>query len=471
MNAALLALVLAATPPRYGGGLKVLAPASAIDADRLDPADARSPIELALTRVLCEPLFRLGSDGTLQPGLAQLPGDTHTRLLSLKLRAGLQSSGATPLRAKDVAAALDRLASPGNPYRALMLPLSGTVSARSDVELAASFGFAYPDWPLALAHVGACPLPPGKRAPSMGAQTGPFALEGKLAAAGTRLDANVDCPAGRPYADKLNLRSGSAKTAARALASGDADLALLPVPDTAHVVEGPLAVATYFATNPAKPQLAKLASLVASGVDRAELVRIFVRGPAQPLYGLLAPSVEPHPVAATPVNAMPPLAQHLSGTLLVDAGDESRAVAERLQVKLHDLGADLKVVPVARAEYVRRLGVGDYDAALVTLPALPEAGLNLAQVLLLAEPPAQVQQELAVLGALPEAAARREKASARARELAGTISVTPLYAQGLAAAGRPHVRGLAFDAAGVPDLGALWLDDLDAPRATAQKDR
>ena len=47
---------------------------------------------------------------------------------------------------------------------------------------------------------------------------------------------------------------------------------------------------------------------------------------------------------------------------------------------------------------------------LVTLPALPEAGLNLAQVLLLAEAPAQVQQELAALSA-PDAHARREKAS------------------------------------------------------------
>ena len=49
--------------------------------------------------------------------------------------------------------------------------------------------------------------------------------------------------------------------------------------------------------------------------------------------------------------------------------------------------------------------------------------------------------------------------------------MAPLYAQGLAAAARSHVRRCAFDATGVPDLGALWLDDLDAPRATAQKDR
>ena len=81
-------------------------------------------------------------------------------------------------------------------------------------------------------------------------------------------------------------------------------------------------MATYFETNPAKPQLAKLASLAASGVDRAELVRIFVRGPAQPLYGLLAPSVEPHPVAPTPVNAMPPLT-NLGALLRRRAGDRS----------------------------------------------------------------------------------------------------------------------------------------------------
>ena len=168
--------------------------------------------------MLCEPLYRLGPDGALQPGLAQLPGDTRTRLLSLKLRAGLQSSGATPLRAKDVAAALDRLAQPGNPYRALMLPLSGSVSARTMWSSRRRSALRIPTGRWRWRTWAALPLPPGKRAPSTGAQTGPFALEGKLAAAGTRLNANVDCPAaaGRPYADKLNLRSGSAKTAARA---------------------------------------------------------------------------------------------------------------------------------------------------------------------------------------------------------------------------------------------------------------
>ena len=43
MNAALLALVLVATPPRYGGELKVLAPASAIDANRSIPPTPRRP--------------------------------------------------------------------------------------------------------------------------------------------------------------------------------------------------------------------------------------------------------------------------------------------------------------------------------------------------------------------------------------------------------------------------------------------
>lgn len=457
MIAFALALALAATPPRYGGEVRVLAPASAVDAERLDPSDARSPLELALTRTLCEPLYRLGPNGTLASGLAQLSDtDPRARSLTLRLRSGLQTAGGLPLRARDVASDLARLSQPGNPYRALLLPLSnGGLSARSDTELAAVFEFPYPDWLLGLSHVGACPLPAGKRASAQGAQTGPFALEsGRIAAPGARLAGNLSCPAGRPYADRLALRASTPKSAARALAAGDADVALLPVPEPAERVDGPLSVATYLVANPARPRLAALA---ASELDRGELVRVFVRG-AQPLYGLLAPSVEPHPVTK-PVAMAAPAQGPARAELLVESSDEQRAVASRLQVIAHDHGLELKVTALSREELTKRLGSGDFDAALVTIPALPEPGLNLAQVLLLVQPPEAVRAELAAIGAQPDVSARREKASARARELQARIPVVPLYAQGLSAAVRPHLRGLAFDASGAPDLGNLWLDD------------
>jgi len=435
----LLALALLATPARYGGQLSVLAPASALDGSRIEPGSAHSPLELALARMLCEPLYRVAANGELAPDLAALPRSEGPRLLSMRLRAG---TGAT-----EVVASLGKLAAAESPYRALLLPLSAALSPRGEGELTASFAFPYPDWSLGLAQVGACP---SKR-------SGPFTVLGKFAPPQLHLTANLDCAAGRPFADTLVLRSASPRSAARALASGEGDLALLPLPEPAQELNGPLSVATYLAVNPRKPQLAPVATALAARLDRAELVRIFVRGPAQPLYGLLAPSVEPHPLAAPPRVEFA-RSGHLGGELLVDASGDVRAVAERLQVKLHDLGIDLRVVALPRAELSKRIGAGDYDAALVAIPALPEPGLNLAQVLLLAEPEAQVKTELAAIGALPDRAARRERASARARELLGQIPVVPLYAQGLAVSVRPGVHGLSFDGAGLPDLGAVWTE-------------
>jgi peptide/nickel transport system substrate-binding protein len=152
--------------------------------------------------------------------------------------------------------------------------------------------------------------------------------------------------------------------------------------------------------------------------------------------------------------------------LLVDGSGEGRAVAERLQVKLHDLGVSLRVLAVPRREFEQRLGAGQFDAALVGLPALPDAGLNLAQVLLLVMPLEAVQQELAAIGAIADPAARRERARSRALELLPSLPVVPLYAQGLGVSVGQGVRGFRFEASGTVDLGALWLEAPESRSAT-----
>lgn len=450
MTAAVLALLLAATPARYGGELRVLVPPSALEPERMDPQLARSPLELELARTVCEPLDRLDGSAALQPGAAELP-EVDARLSSLTLRL---RPGATPPR--EVTALLGALASPGNPYRALTLPLLGPGALRADGAVVLSLRFPYPDWPRALSHVGACPLAAGHR----GSATGPFIPSPRLAAPAARLVANADDPAGRPYADALGLRTAGAKGAARSLAAGEAELSLVS-PGEGRV-DGPLSVATYLVVNPARPRLSGLAALVDQAIDRGELVRTFVHGPAAPLNGLLAPSNDPQPAPPTPPGAPAPLAP-ISAELLVDASGEGRAVADRLQVKLHDRGASLRVLALPRRELEQRVGNGQYDLALVAVPALPDPGLNLAQVLLLVLPPEQVQKELAALGALPDAAARSERAQRRARALAPTLPVVPLYAQGLSVAVRGGVRGLRFEATGTLDLGGLWLESSGPP--------
>ena len=446
--------------PHYGGELRLLIPSTALDLERFDPLQARTPLDLVLVRTACEPLLTEDPTG-VQPRLLLAPeGDPHGRSLALRLRAGLRFSNGTPLRAREVVESLSRLAAPDSPMRALLLPVAGGagLSARSETEIVAALDFPYPDWPLGLTHPSACPVASAHG--KVVGWSGPFIPEGKVASPVTRLDANPEAPEGRPFADRFIVRTISSRAnASRSLASGGAELSALPVAET-KAVDGPLSVATYLVVNATRPGLADLPTRLASSLDRTELVRTYVRSPATPLYGLIAPSVEPHPVAAPVLGGAARLALPLEGELLVEFGqDEQRAVAERLQVKLHDLGADLKVVALPRTDLFGRLARGEYDAALATVPAIPEAGLNLAQVLLLGGLADVAKAELTRIGAIADAPGRREQASSRARALATTVPVLPLYAQGTSIAVRPGVVGLHFDPSGVFDPGDLWLLD------------
>jgi MarR-like DNA-binding transcriptional regulator SgrR of sgrS sRNA len=453
----------AASRPRYGGEMRVLVPQALLDPERIDPAMMRSPLDLFLTRSVCEPLLAPSpTPNGVQSRLLQVPElDGRSRLVELKLKPGLRFASGAPLRARDVVQSLQRLGDLASPFRALLLPLNNGAGlvARSETEIAASFDFPYPDWSLGLTHPSSCANVGSHGKTGPGGTTGPFMLEGKLAAPASRLAANAESEVGRPFADKLSVRTASRADAARALRDNPskklgADVAML------KPVEGPMAVAGYWLANPKRPGLAPLPGLLAATLDRAELVRNYLPGPAVPLYGLLAPSVEARPVSAPTLQQASPLPERVNGELLVEAGeDDQRVVAERLQVKLHDFGAEFRVVPLARAELYARVARGDFDAALVSLPALPEAGLNLAQVLLMAGQPELARSELQSLGAIPDAATRRDRASARAKLLLPQLPLVPLYAQGLSAVARPAVNGLSFEPSGALDLGDLWLAD------------
>ena len=438
MTGLVLALLLAATPPRYGGALEVVVPG---EVAAPNPAQARTPAALTLARAGCLPWLTVGPGGALQPGLIDLP-EPSGLAIALHLRSDLRGAGGKAVRGSALVAKLGALAAPGNPYRALTLPLRGPLSVSSDGALRGGLAFAYPDWPQALTQAATCL-----------AGTGAFTSPARSG----RAKANLACPAGRPFADTLALRTATARNAARALSRGEAQVALMALPRTGAAVTAPRAVATYLAVNPRRTQLAGVAPWVASHLDRAELVRIFVPGPAEPLRGLLAPSIDPHPESPMPITAsLPPIPAHLTLELLAPAGDAR--VAERLQVKLHDLGIAVKVTALPQATLERRVGAGDYDAALVAIPALPEPGLALAQVLLLAQPADEVRAELAQIGAGPDPAARRARALSLSRALAPTLSVVPLYAQGLALTVTPQVHGLRFDGSGALLLGDLWLE-------------
>jgi peptide/nickel transport system substrate-binding protein len=285
-----------------------------------------------------------------------------------------------------------------------------------------------------------------------GAGAGPFRPGGRIEGA-LRLPVFDDHASGRAYADALVLAGLDARRAARAFSRGEADLALRPeaVPGGA-VSELPALGASYALVNPRRPgSMTAALKRHLAGLDRAELTRLFVRGPAVPLFGPLPSAILPAAAEARgrPVGpAGAPPRHRLS--LLVSSGAEShRAVADRIQVKLFDRGVRVVVQAVDPGTFAARLASGDWDLALVAVtfvtasPSL--AALQLAQA----------------LGGAPlarQALARLDSAdpAAVAAEVAEAAQAVPLFASGLRASIRPGLEGFAPRPDGTLDPGGLW---------------
>jgi MarR-like DNA-binding transcriptional regulator SgrR of sgrS sRNA len=146
-------------------------------------------------------------------------------------------------------------------------------------------------------------------------------------------------------------------------------------------------------------------------------------------------------------------------TLGFDAAlPEHRAVAERLQVKLHDAGYRVRLQASDRPGLVRARTDGSLDAALVSvlLPPLPAPAL--AVVLALADPQL-LSRELPALGAIEDPGARATRVRDRAVELQRTLPLVPLYARGLRARLGPSLVDARRDAFGLLVLDDAWLTD------------
>ncbi len=457
----------AGTRPRYGGELRVVSPALPAS---LDPALLASASDVAAARLLFGSPLTLGPDGALSAELAEVPEpEAGGRLFRLRLRPGRFHDGSA-VTAQDLAASLARLLDPGvaSPFLAASLPLAGAESGRptglqalGEAELQVSLAFPYPDWPRALAHPALAPLPAGRPA-ARPVGAGAFRLGPQSAAEGLRLLAFPDCAPGRPFVDALRLAPGDARAAARALALGEADAVLAS--SERRAVEGPLLFATYLVFNPQRlgERAGPLRQAVEAAVDVPELARLFVRG-AVPLAGLLPPSLDAGPAVAAPRPARPPPSPGPPLTLLSDASaEDQRAVADRLQVKLHDAGVTLQIRRVSRAEFRQALALGNYDLALVGVSLLPEPGLALAQVVGLTQGRDAARELLRAVGAVADPTARRALVAEQARRWRGVAPLLPLYVQGFRVAVRPGVAGVAFDGSGAPALGDVWLGEPSA---------
>ncbi len=459
--AALLAAARAgggALPPRYGGEIRVALTELPSD---LDPARASTPAELLAARALHATLVELLPSGELRPGLlAGLPeAEAGGRAFRMRLRPGLRFQDGQPLLAADVAASLSRLLQPAvrSPHAWLALAIQGAEAVRegraaslagvqvlSDLDLRVALDVPI-DLPRALAAA------PAAIVSRSGAGAGPFRPGGR--GDGTlRLPAFDDCPSGRAYPDALVLTGLDARRAARAFSRGEIDLVLRPdAAPGAAAGELPALTATYALVNArrrgalAAPLRRRLAEL-----DRGELTRLFVRGPALPLSGPLPPAVLAAVAPPAPPAARLPGAPPRRLSLLVSSAAENhRAVADRIQVKLFDRGVRVVVESLAPPAFAARLAAGDWDLALAAVTfasASPQlATLQLAQAL------GGVPLARRALARLGEA-----DAAAVAAEVVEAAGAVPLFAVGLRASARPGLEGLAPRPDGTLDPGGLW---------------
>ncbi|HEY3445164.1 MAG TPA: ABC transporter substrate-binding protein [Myxococcales bacterium] len=457
---------------RYGGELRLVS--SSLPAS-MDPAQLATPIEVAVARQVFATLLSVDADGTLVPELAVAVPEPEAagKLFRIRLRPGLKFHDGNPLTAQDVVASLARLDDPatGSPFAALALPLVGAtepgrasgLSATGELELQASLAFSYPDWPRALAHPAAAPLPGGKfNGRPIGA--GPLLLSGSPSGAELRLQAFPECAAGRAFVDTVRLSVADARSAARAFSLGEADVVLGTADKKA--AEGPALFATYLAVNTRRlgAKAPAVRQAVEASVDVADLAKFFVRG-ATPLHGLLPSALESAATAAAKRPARPTLPAGLQLVLLCDeSADEQRAVADRLQVKLHDFGVAVQVRRLPRAAYREALGSGAYDLALTGFALLPEPGMALAQLVAFAQGRDAARELLKVVGAGSDLAARRAAATSQATALRAKLDLLPLYVQVPRVLVRPGVVPVAVDGCGAPLLSDAWFEARPSPK-------
>lgn len=414
-----LLVVLAGSRARYGGTLKIAAAAKATESD---PLLADTPLEATLASLLNRPLCRAEKNGSITPLLVtELSRPTPTTV-KMPLRPNLELSPAA------LAAHLTKVAAGPSPYRALLSPLKA--AAPGELTLA----FPFPDFERALCHPALAPT-----------GIGPYRF------AAQTFTANVFFPEGRPYTDAITVTSTDARAAERLLQQRKTHLAL-GLGTAAD--ESALLFSTFLAFNPAKVGPDFRAAFEAA-IERADLVRFFVLPPAVAMGQLLPPPLAIGMVEPAQLPKPAPLATARELTLAYDAAlPDHRAVAERLQVKLHASGYRIALKPLSRAALRAK---PDADLALqsVLIPNVPTLAVALA--LELGGRHDQLAAQLAALGAIADDKARARAAQALAEKLWPELPLIPLYAQALGIQSAKDVQNLKTDAQGLPLLDAVFL--------------
>ncbi|HEX9308837.1 MAG TPA: ABC transporter substrate-binding protein [Anaeromyxobacter sp.] len=451
------ALAAAGVRPAYGGAIRV----GVATAPRLADG-AQGPGDAFVERATAAPLLELDAAGALAPGaLAEVPlPEAGGRAFRLRLRPGLSDAAGRPLGAADVASRLAALLSPDAPtpdaWIALPVlgadalaerraPLLAGVQVLSPTELLVTLAFPLPEFPWLLA---ATPLA------LRGA--GPFVAQPRRAPQDALvLVRNDRHHLGRPFANEVRVAPVDPRAAARLLAQGGLELVVRP--EAAGGRAGPVIpalAATVALLNPARLGAgAEAARSALAALDRTELARRFVRGPAEPLRTLVPPAIlpgAPREDAPAPVGAALPARLAL---LADSSAPDQRALAERIQVKLFDRGIRATVDLADAARFRARLAAGDYDVALLLVPVQAvRPALAAGQVAFAARGAQAARRTMAALAGL-----EGDAALAAAARAGRALDLVPLVASGVRVSAGPALQGLAARADGALDPGALWL--------------
>jgi MarR-like DNA-binding transcriptional regulator SgrR of sgrS sRNA len=269
------------------------------------------------------------------------------------------------------------------------------------------------------------------------------------------LEARIGYPEGRPYLDRLVLTATDERGLARMWTARQVHLELGVLPE-AGVLTGPALHATYLAFSPRRVP-ADFRQAFESAINRADLTRLFVRAPAVPMPHLLPPALLSQAAPKSRPGA-PASGGARTVTLLYDTTNEDqRAVAERIQVKLHERGYKVALEPQPRTVLRNRWAKGDFDLMLQSLLLPPVPGPALAVVLDAAGRKDLLGVELPLIGSVTEQTARDARARERALALAPSVPILPLYAQALGVRAVPELGGLVLDAQGLPVLDGVYL--------------
>lgn len=393
------------TRPRYG---RVLIGTLLGQPATFDPALARSHAEVQVVRLLFDTLYRADAEGRIEPHLAAaMPVISADGLEArVPLRPGVLFQDGSPLGPDDVLASLDRVAHSQAAW--LLAP----VAARSRDGDELVFRLRRPTPELAeILSAPATSVTPGGRAPSpvhpIG--SGPFALMSRPGATQLVLTAFERHFAGRPYADRLELRWYQGTSAeARAYEVGALNLSLRgAVAFTGHTPRYPTEVTASPATVLVYVGFGRAHGRAFDDVDLRRALSLAIGRDALRLIGTgerVAPTPwpvavdlggrepEPADLEAQPRRAQAALAlarRHVAALaggarpvfqILVDrTRPDDREIGEKVAAALWRMGLGARIVELGAADLEARIVRGDFDLYIGQLAAAgPSPALQLA---------------------------------------------------------------------------------------------